>query len=173
MNTCPGSPLPLQGFLREYTVGSHWHTHTDVVFDLPQWFVDWGQSVCLNSVTFGSPESTSNSGKERGDIEIKDYIFLQKTQAQDNRLPPLVPLSWISRWHMLGLGVYICTFQCGEYKGLWETDQWFEWSETDNKSKHSCNRPNHDTSTQTRVTCRVPYSEHCVFSTHCTWVGVD
>jgi hypothetical protein len=59
-----------------------------------------------DSVTFGSPESTSNSSSS----------------------------------------------VCGEWKGLWETDQRFERSETDNKSNHSCNRPSHDTSTQTRVT---------------------
>ena len=27
-------------------------------------------------------------GKERGDIEIQDYLVLQKPQTQDNRLPP-------------------------------------------------------------------------------------
>jgi len=31
---------------------------------------------------------TSETGKERGDIEIKDYLVLQKPQEQDNRLPP-------------------------------------------------------------------------------------
>ena len=31
---------------------------------------------------------TSVTGKERGDIEIKDYVVLQKPQTQDNRLPP-------------------------------------------------------------------------------------
>ena len=32
-------------------------------------------------------EITPATGKERGDIEIKDYVVLQKTQTQDNRLP--------------------------------------------------------------------------------------
>ena len=31
---------------------------------------------------------TPATGKERGDLEIKDYIVLQEAQAQDNRLPP-------------------------------------------------------------------------------------
>ena len=31
---------------------------------------------------------TPATGKERGDIEIKDYVVLQKPQAQVNRLPP-------------------------------------------------------------------------------------
>ena len=31
---------------------------------------------------------TPATDKERGDIEIKDYVVLQKPQTQDNRLPP-------------------------------------------------------------------------------------
>ena len=31
---------------------------------------------------------TSPTGKERGDIEIKDYVVLQKPQVRDNHLPP-------------------------------------------------------------------------------------
>ena len=31
---------------------------------------------------------TPATGKERGDIEIKDYVVLQNPQGQDNRLPP-------------------------------------------------------------------------------------
>jgi hypothetical protein len=31
---------------------------------------------------------TSATGKERGDIEIRDYVVLQKLQEQDNRLSP-------------------------------------------------------------------------------------
>ena len=31
---------------------------------------------------------TSVTGKERGDLEIKDYVVLQKLQAQADRLPP-------------------------------------------------------------------------------------
>jgi hypothetical protein len=30
---------------------------------------------------------TSVTGKERGDLEIKDYVVLQKPQEQDDRLP--------------------------------------------------------------------------------------
>ncbi len=31
---------------------------------------------------------TPATGKERGDIEVQDYVVLQKPQAQDNHLPP-------------------------------------------------------------------------------------
>ena len=31
---------------------------------------------------------TTTTGNERGDIETKDYVVLQKPQAQDNRFPP-------------------------------------------------------------------------------------
>ena len=31
---------------------------------------------------------TPSTGKERGDIEIRDYVVLQKPQEQANRLPP-------------------------------------------------------------------------------------
>jgi hypothetical protein len=31
---------------------------------------------------------TPATGKERGDVEVKDYVVLQKPQEQDNRLPP-------------------------------------------------------------------------------------
>ena len=30
---------------------------------------------------------TPATGKERGDIEVKDYVVLQKPRVQDNRLP--------------------------------------------------------------------------------------
>ena len=31
---------------------------------------------------------TPTTGKERGDLGIKDYVVFQKPQTQDNRLPP-------------------------------------------------------------------------------------
>ncbi len=31
---------------------------------------------------------TSSTGEERGDLEIKDYVVLQKPQEQADRLPP-------------------------------------------------------------------------------------
>ena len=40
-----------------------------------------GHSVKIHKIT-------PATGKERGDIEIKDYVVLQKPQTQDNRLPP-------------------------------------------------------------------------------------
>ena len=52
---------------------------------------------------------TSPTGKERGDLEIKDYVVLQKPQTQTNRLLSLhtlmmdyIPLP------ILGLGDHIC-----------------------------------------------------------------
>ena len=54
---------------------------------------DW--VVCKLGVLLGSVghkvkihKITPVTGQERGDIEIKDYVVLQKTQAQVNRLPP-------------------------------------------------------------------------------------
>ena len=51
--------------------------------------------VCKLGVLLGSVghkvkihKITPATGKERGDIEIKDYVVLQKPQSQDNRLPP-------------------------------------------------------------------------------------
>ena len=38
--------------------------------------------------TFKIHKITPPTVKERGDIEIKDYVVLQKPQTQDNRLPP-------------------------------------------------------------------------------------
>jgi hypothetical protein len=31
---------------------------------------------------------TPATGKERSDLEVKDYVVLQKPQEQDDRLPP-------------------------------------------------------------------------------------
>ena len=36
---------------------------------------------------------TPATGKERGDLEVKDYVVLQKPEVQDNRLPPPHTLS--------------------------------------------------------------------------------
>jgi hypothetical protein len=41
-----------------------------------------GQRVKIHKIT-------PATGKERGDLEIKDYVILQKNQEQDDRLPPL------------------------------------------------------------------------------------
>ena len=65
---------------------------------------DWTQTVVLQvhdwvfyklGVLLGSVghkvkihKITPTTGKERGDIEIKDYVSLQKTHGQDNRRPP-------------------------------------------------------------------------------------
>ncbi len=40
-----------------------------------------GQKVKIHKIT-------PTTGKERGDIEIKDYVVLQKPQTQVNHLPP-------------------------------------------------------------------------------------
>ncbi len=46
---------------------------------------DW--VVYLLGVIFGSVEITPATGKERGDLEIKDYVVLQIPQEQDDHLP--------------------------------------------------------------------------------------
>ncbi len=57
---------------------------------------------------------TSVTDKERGDIDIKDYVILQNPQSQDNRLPPPLTLImdytmthirsqvWCSHFHPMG-----------------------------------------------------------------------
>jgi hypothetical protein len=55
--------------------------HDWVVYRLGTLFGSVGQMVKIHMIT-------PASGKERGDIEIKDYVVLQKPQAQDNRLSP-------------------------------------------------------------------------------------
>jgi len=37
---------------------------------------------------------TPVTGKERGDLEIKDYVIFQKPQEQTDRLPPPRTLIW-------------------------------------------------------------------------------
>ena len=61
------------------------------------------------------PKITSVSGKERGDIAIKDYVVLQKPQAQDNHIPP--PRTLIMDFTMthvrFGSSVCFISTQCG------------------------------------------------------------
>ena len=61
-----------------------------------------GHSLKIHKITHAT-------GKERGDIEIKDYVVLQKPQTQDKRLPP--PRTLIMDYTMthVRLGVHICT----------------------------------------------------------------
>ena len=55
--------------------------HDWVVYKLGVILGSVGHKVKIHKIT-------STIDKERGDIEIKDYVVLQKPQAQDNRLPP-------------------------------------------------------------------------------------
>ena len=55
--------------------------HDWVVYKLGSFLGSVGQRVKIHKIT----PATS---KERGDIEIKYYLVLQKPQTQDNRLPP-------------------------------------------------------------------------------------
>ncbi len=57
------------------------HTHDWVVPRLGALFGSVGQKVKMYKIT-------PVTGKERGDIEVKDYVVLQKPQEQDNLLPP-------------------------------------------------------------------------------------
>ena len=54
---------------------------TWVVYRLGALFGSVGHKVKIHKIN-------PATGKERGDIEIKDYVVLQKPQGQDNRLPP-------------------------------------------------------------------------------------
>ena len=55
--------------------------HDWVVYKLGSLLGSVGHRVKLHKIT-------PTTGKERGDIEIKDYVVMQKPQTQDNRLPP-------------------------------------------------------------------------------------
>ncbi len=51
---------------------------------------------------------TPATGKERGDLEIKDYVVLQKSLKQADRLPPPRTLIWTSLWRILDMAVHMC-----------------------------------------------------------------
>ena len=55
--------------------------HDWVVYKLGDLLGSVGHKVKIHKIT-------SATGNERGEIEIKDYVVLQKPQEQDNRLPP-------------------------------------------------------------------------------------
>ena len=55
--------------------------HDLVVYRLGVLLGSVGHRVKIHNIT---PET----GKERGDLEIKDYLVIQKPQTQDNRHPP-------------------------------------------------------------------------------------
>ena len=55
--------------------------HDWVVYKLGTLLGSVGYRVKIHKIT-------PATDKERGDIEIKDYVVLQKPQTQDNRLPP-------------------------------------------------------------------------------------
>ena len=55
--------------------------HDWVVYKLGTLLGSVGHRVKIHKIT-------SVTDKERGDMEIKDYVVLQKPQTQDNRLPP-------------------------------------------------------------------------------------
>ena len=62
-----------------------------VVYRLGSLFGSVGHRVKIHKIT-------SATDKKRGDIEIKDYVILQKPQTQDNRLPPPRTLVMDFRW---------------------------------------------------------------------------
>ena len=55
--------------------------HDWVVYRLVGIFGSVGHRVKIHKIT-------PTTGKERGDLEIKDYVVLQKPQEQTDRLPP-------------------------------------------------------------------------------------
>jgi hypothetical protein len=97
-----------------------------VVYRLGGLFGSVGHKVKIHKIT-------PVTGKERGDIEIKDYVVLQKPQGQDNRLrAPLLELwLWITQWLMLGSGLESKQLLTA-HEGDW---QWFEhhWVKKDFK----------------------------------------
>jgi hypothetical protein len=77
--------------------------HDWVVYKLGALLSSVGHRVKIHKIT-------PATGKGRGDIEVKDYVVLQKPQSQDNRLPPPRPLIMdFTMTHELGLGVHIYT----------------------------------------------------------------
>ena len=55
--------------------------HDWVVYKLGELLGSVGHRVKIHNIT-------SATGKEQGDLEIKDYVVMQKPQPQVNRLPP-------------------------------------------------------------------------------------
>ncbi len=55
--------------------------HDWVVYHLGSIFDSVGHRVKIHKIT-------PSTGKERGDLEIKDYVVLQKPLEQTDRLPP-------------------------------------------------------------------------------------
>ena len=55
--------------------------HDWVVYRLGTLLGSVGHRIKIHNIT-------SERGKERGDLEMKDYVVMQKPQTQDNRLPP-------------------------------------------------------------------------------------
>ncbi len=58
-----------------------YQVHAWVVYRLGGIFGSVGHRVKIHKIT-------PATGKERGDLEIKDYVVLQKPQEQADRLPP-------------------------------------------------------------------------------------
>ncbi len=91
--------------------GDHLHTcqtksaasqvHDWVVYKLGALLGSVGHRVKIHNIT---PPTC----KERGDMEMKDYVVMQKPQPQATRLL-LALWSWIILWPMFGLGVHTCT----------------------------------------------------------------
>jgi hypothetical protein len=65
------------------TKSANSQVHDWVVYKLGALLGSVGHKVKINKITPATE-------KERGDIEIKDYIVLQKPQIQDNLLPGLL-----------------------------------------------------------------------------------
>ena len=64
-----------------HTQSADLQVHDWVVYKLGVILGSVGHKVKIHKIT-------PATGKERGDIDIKDYVVLQNPQGQDNRLPP-------------------------------------------------------------------------------------
>ncbi len=66
-------------------------------------------------------KSTPATGKERGDIKLKDYVVMKTIKSQDNRLPPpRNPDNGLYHdpykvWSLLLVLLATCETQCGPF----------------------------------------------------------
>ncbi len=76
--------------------------HDWVVYKMGELLGSVGHRVKIHKIT-------PATGKERGDLEVKDYVVLQKPQAQDNHLPPPHTLIADFTMTLFDSDTHICT----------------------------------------------------------------
>jgi hypothetical protein len=78
---CNAFDYDVCGDLQTFQVKAVSQVHDWVVYRLGGILGSVGHKVKIHKIT-------TATGKERGDLEIKDYVVLQKPQEQTDRLPP-------------------------------------------------------------------------------------